>query len=93
MRTSGAMVRFGPQPDIFGLSATIYNLITQSRPHPIKDFSDEDEDLRELMNMENCSEPFINAVIAGLQASASSRPENAQAFLNLFPGCEDIKLD
>ena len=43
--------------------------------------------------VENCSEPFINAVIAGLQASASSRPENAQAFLNLFPGCEDIKLD
>jgi hypothetical protein len=39
-----------------------------------------------------CSNKFIDAIIAGLQFSATSRPVNAQKFLNLFPGCENIKL-
>ena len=30
---------------------------------------------------------------ACLQGSMSLRPANAQLFLNLFPGCENIKLD
>jgi hypothetical protein len=57
------------------------------------DFSDQDKDLRINLAEANCSDAFINAIIAGLQFSATSRPKDAQAFLNLFPGCENIKLD
>lgn len=93
MRVHGsAMIKFGSEPDIFGLAATIYNLATQCRPHPVQYNSDEDRDLRYHMEQENFSESFANAIVAGLQAAAPSRPRTAQAFLNLFPGCEDIKL-
>ena len=89
----GNMVHFGGQTDIYGLAASIYYLIASPEvPHPIIDFSDQDQDLRWNLAQANCSEQFINAVVAGLQFSATSRPANAQAFLNLFPGCEDIKL-
>lgn len=92
MMTSGAMVKFGSEPDIFGLAATIFNLATNERPHPILYNSDEDQDLRFSMELEDISAEFIEAIIAGLQAAAPARPKNAQAFLNLFPGCENIKL-
>lgn len=92
MRTKGAMIKFGCEPDIFGLAATLYNLATQSTPHPIEYNSDEDEDLRFFMKHKNMSDAFIDAVIAGLQAAAPARPRNAQEFLNMFPGCEEIKL-
>ena len=92
MRSRSAMVKFGSEPDIFSLSATLYNLATQQCPHPIQYNSDEDRDLRENMEAENLSAGFINAIIAGLQAAAPARPSNAQAFLKMFPGCEDIEL-
>lgn len=92
MRTRGAMVTFGSEPDIFALSATLYNLATQCRPHPIQYHSDEDEDLRFFMEKEGLSNGFIEAIVAGLQAAAPARPANSLAFLNLFPGCENIKL-
>ena len=92
MRTQGAMITFGSEPDIFALSATLYNLATQRRPHPIQYHSDEDGDLRFFMGKEGLSVGFIEAIVAGLQAAAPARPANAQAFLNLFPGCENIKL-
>ena len=92
--THGNMVKFGSQTDIYGLASSLYYLIAApEEPHPIMDFSDQDEDLRINLSEANCSDTFINAIIAGLQFSATSRPENAQAFLNLFPGCEDIKLN
>ena len=89
----GNMVKFGSQTDIYGLASSIYYLIAAPEiPHPVFDFSDQDEDLRENLSQANCSAGFIDAVVAGLQFSATSRPCNAQAFLNMFPGCEDIIL-
>jgi serine/threonine protein kinase len=89
----GNMVKFGSQTDIYGLASSIYYLIAAPEiPHPVYDFSDQDEDLRENLSQANCSVGFIDAVVAGLQYSATSRPCNAQAFLNMFPGCEDIIL-
>ena len=89
----GNMVKFGAQTDIYGLASSIYYLLASPEvPHPIFDFSDQDRDLRDNLKDAKCSDAFINAIIAGLQFSATSRPANAQAFLNLFPGCENIKL-
>lgn len=93
LQTEGGMVRFGAQTDIFGLAGTIYYLFSiPDYPHPIMDFSDQDEDIRENLESAGCSKAFADAIVSGLQFSASSRPANAQAFLNMFPGCEDIKL-
>lgn len=93
MRVHGsAMIKFGTEPDIFGLAASVYNLATKCNPHPIQYNSDEDRDLLQNMHCCHLSEAFANAIVAGLQASAPARPRSAQAFLNLFPGCEDIKL-
>lgn len=89
----GTMVHFGEQPDIFGIAATLYYLATDcEEPHPIMDFSEQDQDIRENLNDYHFSKQFADALVAGLQHSASSRPKNAQAFLKLFPGCEEIKL-
>lgn len=93
LRPESGLVRFGEQPDIFGLAATLYYLATEGeRPHPIMDFSAEDQDIRSNLGRYHFSGQFIEAIVAGLQFSAVSRPKNAQAFLNLFPGCENIKL-
>lgn len=93
LQPDSGLVRFGEQPDIFGLAATLYYLATEGkRPHPIMDFSAEDQDIRSNLGKYHFSDQFIDAIVAGLQFSASSRPKNAQAFLNLFPGCENIKL-
>lgn len=89
----GNMVKFGSQSDIYGLAASIYYLLAfPEHPHPVYDFSDQDKDLRENLADAGCSPKFIDAVVSGLQFSATSRPANAQAFLNLFPGCEEIVL-
>ena len=93
LKTWNGMVRFGEQPDIFGLAATLYYLATdREEPHPIMDLSEQDQDIRFYLDMYNFSDQFIDAIVAGLQFSAFSRPKNAQAFLNLFPGCETITL-
>ena len=93
LQTWGGMVHFGEQPDIYGVAATLYYLATDcEEPHPIMDLSEQDQDIRENLNDYHFSAQFADAVVAGLQFSASSRPKNAQAFLKLFPGCEDIKL-
>ena len=93
LQTWNGMVRFGEQPDIFGLAATLYFLATdREEPHPIMDLSEQDQDIRFYLDLHKFSGQFIDAIVAGLQFSASSRPKNAQAFLNLFPGCENIKL-
>lgn len=87
-----AMIKFGSEPDIFGLSATLYNIITNNRPHPIQYNSDEDRDLRHSMKEAKLSNKFADAIVAGLQAAAPARPTNAQVFLNMFPGYENVKL-
>ena len=93
LKTWGSMVHFGEQPDIYGLAATLYYLATDCEtPHPIMDLSEQDLDIRENFEKYHFSSQFADAIVKGLQFSASSRPKNAQAFLNLFPGCEDIKL-
>ncbi len=89
----GGMVRFGEQPDIYGLAATLYYLATdREEPHSVMDLSEQDKDLRECLDRYSFSKEFADAIVAGLQHSATSRPQDAQAFLNLFPGCEGMKL-
>lgn len=93
LKTEGAMVRFGAQTDIYGLAASIFYLIAfPADPHPIMDFSNQDWDIRECLKHAHCSPQFIDAIIRGLQHSAVARPASAQAFLQLFPGCEKIEL-
>jgi hypothetical protein len=41
----------------------------------------------------NCSEGMKQAIAEGMSLYSNDRPANAQLFLNLFPGCENIKLD
>lgn len=86
------MIRFAPQPDIYSLAATVYRLATGGAAHPVTFNSDQDEDLRYELRLNGYSTQFIDAIIAGLQDSAGSRPSSDQAFLNLFPECEDFKL-
>jgi hypothetical protein len=81
---------FGPQADIYGLAATLYSLFTGDM-NPIT-IEHEYEEYMALENM-NCSDAMKKAIIEGLAKFANDRPANAQMFLNLFPGCEDIKLD
>ena len=87
------MVKFGAQADIFGLAATLYYLATEyNEPHPIMDFSEQDKDIRETLADHDLSAKFADALVSGMMHSATSRPKDAQTFLNMFPGCEDIKL-
>lgn len=88
----GKMVRFSTKADIYGVAASVYKLATGKDPYPVIENSSTDTDLRRAMGRSGFSGMFADAVVAGLQFSASSRPKNAQAFLKLFPGCEDIKL-
>lgn len=39
--------------------------------------------------MLECSDKMKEAIAEGLYQFVNERPVNAQAFLNLFPGCED----
>ena len=87
-----AMIKFGSEPDIFSLSATLYHIMTNYYPHPIQYNSDEDRDLRQSMKEAKVSNKFADAIVAGLQAAAPARPTNAQEFLNMFPGYENVKL-
>ena len=84
------MIRFSPLPDIYGLAATLYNLATFEEPHSITDFSDEEEHCVDRLEIQGFSEKFARAVASGLLVA--TRPKDAQTFLNLFPGCENIKL-
>ena len=89
----GNMVKFGIPADVFGLAACIYYLMASpSRPTPVYEYSDIDKDLRLNLQMAHCSDKFADAIIAGLQAVAASRPADIQTFLNLFPGCEGVRL-
>lgn len=93
LKTWGGMVKFGAQADIFGLAATLYYLATEyNEPHPIMDFSEQDKDIRETLADHDLSAKFADALVSGMMHSATSRPKDAQTFLNMFPGCEDIKL-
>lgn len=87
--SDGNMRYFGPQADIFGTAATLFTLVSGKWPHPINDSQDRERAF-ELMN---CSEGMKQAIAEGMSLYSNDRPANAQLFLNLFPGCEDIKLD
>ena len=87
--TGGAMKHFCPQSDIFSVAALLYTLLTNKQPNPISDEYDKDRIEYEL----NCSDKMKKAIIEGMAQYSNDRPANAQRFLNLFPGCEDIKLD
>jgi len=69
--------------------ATLFKLVSGKWPHPINDSQDRERAF-ELMN---CSEGMKQAIAEGMSLYSNDRPANAQLFLNLFPGCEDIKLD
>ena len=87
--SDGNMRYFGPQADIFGTAATLFTLVSGKRPRPIGNWHDR-EGAFEVMN---CSEVMKQAITEGMSLYSNDRPANAHLFLNLFPGCEDIKLD
>ena len=90
----GSLTSYDPRPDMFGIAATIFCVVTRETPTTIMELDKiAEENVRQSLIEENCSDQFINAIVRGLQGSMSLRPANAQLFLNLFPGCEDIKLD
>lgn len=90
---NGTVSKYDPRPDMFGIAGTIYTTVTMRYPKAISELDQDGEDrMRQVLGEANCSSQFADALIMGLQASMSLRPKNAQEFLNLFPGCEDIKL-
>ena len=84
----GGMKNFGAQADIFGTAATLFNLVSGEMPFYISGWYDRER----AFEMMNCSDKMKEAIIEGLAEFSNDRPANAQRFLNLFPGCEDIKL-
>ncbi len=90
----GSLTCYDPRPDMFGIAATIFHVITREMPTTIMELDKiAEENVRRSLLDENCSDQFVNAIVRGLQGSMSLRPKDAQAFLNLFPGCENIKLE
>ena len=90
----GSLTCYDPRPDMFGIAATIFNVVTRDMPTTIMELDKiAEESVRQSLQDANCSDQFINAIVRGLQGSMSLRPKDAQTFLNLFPGCENIKLD
>ena len=90
---NGSMTKYDPRPDMFGIAGTIFSIVTGEFPQAIVELDQEVEDcIRTELKNAQCGKQFTDAIVMGLQASMSLRPKNAQAFLNLFPGCEDIKL-
>ena len=90
----GSLTSYDSRPDMFGIAATIFCVVTRETPTTIMELDKiAEENVRLALQEENCSDQFINAIVRGLQGSMSLRPANAQLFLNLFPGCENIKLD
>ncbi|MCQ2148595.1 MAG: serine/threonine protein kinase, partial [Bacteroidales bacterium] len=88
-RGEGRLVTFAPPTDIYGLGGTLYYLLSGLDPHGVTSYSNEDEDLRDFMS---CSDQTKDAIVKCLMNSPEARPQNVQEFLNLFPGCENIKL-
>ena len=90
---NGSMTKYDPRPDMFGIAGTIYTIVTGSVPHAIVELDQEGEDdIRTELEIAGCGKQFEEAIVLGLQASMSLRPKNAQAFLNLFPGCENMRF-
>ena len=86
--TQGTMKHFCPQSDIYSVAATLYTMLTNESPQPITEDFVKDRMLYTL----KCSDQMKKAITEGLYQFVNERPVNAQAFLNLFPGCENIKL-
>lgn len=84
----GNMRYFSPQSDIFGLAATLYNMVSKEMPRMIENSIDTDY----VMSTMNCSEKMKAAIAEGMAMYANDRPQNAQQFLRNFPGCENITL-
>ena len=83
----GAMKHFCPQSDIYSVAAILYTLLSGGKTP-----SYEPNENIWLVDQLNCSEQMKKAIIEGMEEYSNDRPANAQRFLNLFPGCEDIKL-
>ena len=83
----GAMKHFCPQSDIYSVAAILYTLLSGGKTpfcEPYKNYWH--------IEQLNCSEQMKKAIQEGMAEYLNDRPTNAQRFLNLFPGCEDIKL-
>lgn len=89
----GNMVKFGRQPDIFGLASSIFHLMAfPDFPKPIYEYSSYEEDMCNKLRNVKCTPDFINALLSGLYATPSKRPKDSIEFLRLFPGYKDFKL-
>ena len=85
----GNMKYFGPQADIFGAAATLFTLVSKKCPKPIGNLSAKES----AFDVMHCSDEMKKAIAEGLSLYANDRPANAQLFLNLFPGCNELKLN
>lgn len=83
----GLMHYFCPQTDIYGAAATLFTMMSNKNPRPIKN-----NDIKWAFVSMNCSDKMKRAIAEGLCLFTNDRPTNAQMFLNNFPGCENIKL-
>ena len=85
--SGGGMKHFCPQSDIYSTASTLYTMLTGLWPKPVnrETYDDAWENL-------HCSDQMKHAIMEGMKEFLNDRPATAQAFLNLFPGCEDIKL-
>ena len=83
----GAMKHFCPQSDIYSVAAILYTLLSGGKTP-----SYEPNENIWLVDQLNCSEEIKKAINEGMAEYSNDRPANAQRFLNLLPGCEDIKL-
>lgn len=79
----------GPWTDIYSMAATFYVAFSHGSPLFA---ADNEDDYNRLYEKLDCTEQTKQAILAGMKANYKDRPQNAQAFVNLFPGCETIKL-
>lgn len=85
--TGGGMKHFCPQADIYSTASTLYTMLTSKYPSPVNK-----QNYDEIWENLPCSDGMKKAIMEGMREFMNDRPQNAQAFLNLFPGCENIKL-
>ena len=64
-----------------------YTMLTSKYPSPVNK-----QNYDEIWENLPCSDGMKKAIMEGMREFMNDRPQNAQAFLNLFPGCENIKL-
>lgn len=80
----------GPWSDIYSMAASFYEIF--SRNSRFTEIYDENGAYDMMHDNMECSEQTKVAILTALMGDFTRRPASAQEFVNMFPGCEDIKL-